>query len=327
MRWLGLTALCFAVSCSGKSGGGGGPDGGAMSPDGGTMTVDQACERDASSYCDKLAACSMYSLQTLWGDVATCKARDRLWCKAVLGVEGGGETPEAITTCADAVDAQSCDDFNSAVTLDVCKTKPGPLADGLACTSAYQCESLSCKAPANSTCKACTPKVAVGGACMTSSDCASGSRCRQQQCVPQVAEGAACGGTVGVCNFSDICLNGACTKLLKPGSACDPMADACDYGTFGATCDAQSNTCKVVAKVVGAGQPCGTLPDGPTDCSAFGVCGFSSPDATVGTCFAALPDGAPCDPMNVDNQCFWPAACVDGICKVQFSSMPAGCPR
>jgi hypothetical protein len=294
--------------------------------DGGTVTVDQACERDEASYCGKFEACAVFALQTLYGDAATCKARDRLWCKASLGVQDTSQTPEGIATCADAVDAQSCDDFNAGVLPDVCKPKPGPRAAGVACSSGLQCESLSCKASPNSTCRVCTARMPNGSACTVSSDCESG-RCSQKKCVPQVGEGAACASGVSVCDFSAICLNAVCVKVLKPGAACDPMADACDSGNYGAMCDPQSRTCKAVRKVVGAGQPCGDLPEGPTDCSAFGTCALTDPSATVGTCIAALPDGAPCDALSGYDQCFWPASCQNGTCKVQFSTSPAGCPQ
>jgi hypothetical protein len=96
------------------------------------------------------------------------------------------------------------------------------------------------------------------------------------------------------------------------------MLDACDYGTFGAVCDAVTRTCKAVVKLASAGQPCGVIDDVPVECDAFGGCGFDSPDATMGHCLPPTADGAPCDPVN--SVCFWPASCSDGVCKPQPAS-------
>jgi len=264
-------------------------------------------------------------LQSLYGDVARCKERDTLWCEPALSQEEIAGTPESFDACSDAVDAQSCDDFNANVAPEACKIKPGPLALGQACRTGWQCQSLHCKAPANSTCPVCTAKSAVGGACASNSDCESGSRCRQQTCVPEVGDGATCGGTTGVCKYSSICSNSICTKLLPVGAACDPALDVCDRLTFGAVCDPQSNTCKALIKLAAAGQPCGALPDAETGCEAFGACSLTSPDGLTGTCVGPVADGAPCDPSGV--ACNWPAVCWEGTCQLSLVSQPAGCSK
>jgi hypothetical protein len=314
IRWMGLGLVVVACSSKGSN---------EVTPGVGAGAIEQACEHDATTYCSKSVACSAFSFQSFWGDMDTCRARDRLWCTGALAVTDTGYTPDFIVACADAVNAQSCDDFNAGVVPDVCKPRPGTHAEGTACSNGAQCQTFFCKIPAGSSCGVCTAKTPIGGACATTSECVAGSRCRVQKCVPEVAEGAMCGGGVAVCAIPNTCLNSTCVKPLPVGAACDPGLDACDYGTFGAICDPQSNTCKALVKLAQPGQPCGTIDGVQTDCAAFGTCQYTTPDALTGTCRAPAADGTPCDDMS--SFCLWPAACTDGVCKVPGASSSA-CP-
>jgi hypothetical protein len=306
-RWM--MGLCLVVACSGKSG--------SNSPGGGSG-IDEACQRDADSYCDKLAACSPFSLQWTYGDAARCKERDKLWCKPFLSLPDIASTPASFNACSDAVEAQTCDDFNAAVSLAICKGNPGPRADGQVCTSGAQCQSQHCKIPAMASCGVCAEKVPIGSMCDTTSDCVSGSRCRQQKCIPEATEGSACGAGVAVCVYPNTCLNSVCTKPLRTGAACDPMLDACDFATFGDVCDPLTITCKQLVTLAMPGQPCGLVNGVQTQCVASGSCVYSTTDPNVGTCQAAIADGAPCDPTG-NTFCEWPAECLNGTCKVPFT--------
>ena len=278
------------------------------------MTMEQACERDAESYCNKTAACSAFALQSFWGDLETCKKRDVLWYMATLRLGDTGNTPDSFWTCSDAVDAQSCEDFNAAVAAPGCQFKPGKRALGRGCSNGAQCDTLHCDIVDNAACGVCATKAPIGAVCDVNSDCASGARCRQQKCVPEVGEGAACDGQTAVCAYSNTCLGATCRKPFLVGAPCDPMFDACDYGTFGAVCDGQTKTCKAVVKLAAYGQPCGVIDNVPVDCAAFGSCGVDTPDATVGSCIPPTPDGAACDSNSL---CFWPSSCSGGVCRPQ----------
>jgi hypothetical protein len=291
-----------------------------MAGGGGGLSIEQACQRDADLFCDKTAACSEFDLRWFWGDVATCKARDMLWCSAYLGLLDTAVTPDLFAACSGAVAAMTCDDFNSGVEAEACVFKPGSRVEGQACTNGAQCQTHLCKIPKNASCGVCAAKVPVGGACASNSECVSGSRCKGQTCTPEVGVGATCGGTVAACAYPNICL-GTCTKPLPVGAPCDPMIDACDYG-IGAACDPQSSTCKALVKLASPGQPCGTIDGSQVECVGFGSCGFDTPDATMGTCYAPSADGAPCDDVR---SCLWPATCVNGVCQLP-SLANSACP-
>src|SRR5262245_23734776 len=112
------------------------------------VTPDESCTRHAQAQCERIDACARWQLEELYGDVATCVARYKLWCLAEVGAPGTSRTAEHQAACADAVAKLSCDDWLydfTAKTGDVCSLKSGTLATGQPCARNSQCASTYCK--------------------------------------------------------------------------------------------------------------------------------------------------------------------------------------
>ena len=125
----------------------------------------------------------------------------------------------------------------------------GTVADGGACAIDEECLSRSCTVPTcpDACCQGtCDPSVAstgpapLGGACETTSDCASGGYCATGVCTALLAAGATCAGTTE-CAYGLGCAGTprTCKQLPTVGQAC-PDGQCRDAGTY---CD-QSMVCK-----------------------------------------------------------------------------------
>jgi len=321
VSWMGLLMIGACSNAPSHSG---------VTPDSGldSVAADLACAHDAETYCERLNTCAPFLLQAQYRDVETCKARDRLWCDPIFRVKDSALQPGDVDACATAVGAESCDEFlNPTSALEACRTRPGLRVNGAPCKSGLQCQSLHCSIPQGTSCGVCATRVAVGESCTVSSDCDNG-RCRENLCVPIVGEGGTCDSRTA-CHTGLTCVTpdgttasrGVCTKPIAEGGTCNPLSDACDF-SFGLGCDTQSQTCKVIWRIVIAGQVCSTVDGLLAFCAGYGLC--VPPADEAGICQATPADGATCNPD--DDRCMWPASCVNGVCQPYDPSDATGCP-
>jgi len=308
---LGIAAALVLAVCSGcssnKSSSGGGFDAGAEAEAGGGVTVAQACNDFATAVCGRLQACAPFSIQTIYGDQATCVQRTALGCSPSLGASGSQITAAQMDACAQALGAETCDQALDNAQPAACNV-PGTLASGAACGSDAQCQSGHCKLSMPGTvCGTCAPRAAAGGSCGADGDCAAGLVCAPSSsgkggtCATPAEAGASCSATQP-CVRTLACIGGKCQTPVGPNGACSAATD-CDLAQ-GLYCDPQSKTCKQTQTAT-AGQPClfvnGTL----TACTASASC-VPVDGGTEGTCHPTAADGNPCGPGI---GCVAPAIC------------------
>jgi len=269
-------------------------------------TIDQACQANATGYCNHLQQCFPAAVRANWGDVAACIAAVAPSCKVVIAAPGNGWTADNLMTCIAAHENLACDAFlHGKPGPAACATK-GAIADGNACRWGSQCASGYCRIVSGN-CGTCVTPVARGGACTTYSDCASDLLCAKSgTCQPPAAIGATCDDT-HPCALGAACLGGTCKTPGGPGDACDPMNGSadCDYYRW-AYCDGTSKKCVAYA-FAKDGQSC-NVPNQQTVCEAGGGC-------LNGTCSAAGIAGTLCDPEK-GITCASPLGCDHGVCKV-----------
>jgi hypothetical protein len=260
----------------------------------------QACAAFAAAFCGRLEACTPFALQVAYGDANTCAQRIALACAPDFTINGTQATPGQTIACADAVQAESCDDVLDNPQPSACNV-PGMLDAGVPCGSGAQCESNYCPTLAANVCGACVEHVGANGHCVVDSDCSATLICNVNSCVGPVGLGAACSDTAP-CMRSLTCINGTCAA---PGGAGQPCAQASDCDTaHGANCNGQTKKC-VQWQVAQAGQPCGIVGGNVVACAASALC-VNGNDAGVGTCHAPAADGTLCGPGIA---CLPPAVC------------------
>ena len=335
---FGMTLLLGVAACSSSQGSqgattdggtqeGGGGSGGAG---GGTVNAGEAakaCTDVVAAQCGILAQCLPEFLQYLYGDVDTCKTRESINCAATFSLAGTSRSPDKTEGCAQAVTGLTCDQYLTGTPPDACKTMPGTLANGAACSATSQgaqCASGHCNIQA-SICGACSDGPATGAQCIDSSDCADTDVCvgatdtALGQCAIAVGPGAACDAAHG-CEPGYYCSGGVCAANKAVGAACTTQ-DECN-GVREQICDiGGSNTC-VAIQFAAAGQPCGLVNNVYVGCAALGACVVATATATQGTCQAAPKDGAACGTGAQAVSCLPPAVCDNGVCKI---SDPLAC--
>jgi hypothetical protein len=294
----------------------------------GGTSGDTACADSAAARCAQRATCTnSVGITKVYGDMATCLAREKLSCTNALAAKGTGNTPDRVEQCVAALKTESCADYLSGNIPAAC-VNTGTLADAAGCAFAGQCSSTYCTGLTNAACGTCGEPVASGGDCTNGGTCARGQTCfttpgsmgMAMSCITEGVAGASCTRSMP-CAAGLSCVGmmtmGA-TGMCMPagtavGTACDPTsrtAPGCDR-SVGLFCNATSKTCTAVTFAAN-GAACGVGSDGNLiDCTA-GVCygsviGGAMP--MMGTCKADAADGAACDTTNGPG-CISPARCV-----------------
>jgi|CZKU01.1.fsa_nt_gi hypothetical protein len=286
---LALTA-CSGPASSGSS---------ASSPDG-------ACTDWAARYCDRLNACSPFTLQFGYASVAECTARNKPVCLGGLSAPGTGATPAAVEACSGLFATDTCEDVIIRKPPQGCNVD-GSLGAGKPCGDGSQCVGPDgyCKIDDNDTCGTCATLSGVGGSCSSDRDCAYGLICGTLTCQTPVKVGSQCDGATLFCQGSVLCADSTCVMPLGLGAPCTPQADLCDMDL--GTCDPQSMVCTATAAPAPRGASCAGK------ACANGVCGAQ------GTCVAYPPDGSACDPTR-GLYCASPAVCVNSVCVLADAS-------
>jgi len=277
---------------------------------------DAACTTWAASYCNKTNECSPTVLAYIWGDLATCKDRQKLWCIVSMSAPGSSYDPPAVDACAKANAALSCTDTTAAKVPPACDLA-GKRAVGEPCGADSQCASKACGSVDIFThCGTCVAQAGLGEACGTIR-CTFGLWCSSGKCAPVGSLGAACSGSSS-CVSSLTCFGGKCVAHAKAGEPCDDSrktAPDCDF-SLGQICDS-SKTC-VAYVLAKSGEPCNYDSSPSHPCTALDLC---TPFPGPGTCVAWAATGAACD-VTKGPPCAYPDACVSGICKRRD---PASC--
>jgi hypothetical protein len=320
MRRLALLALCLAACGTPTSAD---PDAGA--PDAGPppLTADEACAARAAASCERLSACSIFALQTRFGDLATCEARQKLACTLSLAAPDTGATPATDEACAAALKTVACDAYLDGDLPEPCLPRVGTRVAGAACLFAAQCQSAFCGIAKGSTCGTCTTAPGIGSSCATFA-CKSGLICVKETSLcesPEVLNascdrGHPCGPGLS-CVGQAAGTPGRCGNFAAAENVtCDPkekVAPDCDH-RLGLFCVA--NQC-ARATYATAGQACGAVNGSAVACLADANCEKPA-GSNQGTCVAPAADGAACD-ADVGPHCTTPARCVPTV-----AGQPAG---
>ena len=293
----GILACVVAVVVSGCGGGSAGNGGtGAAGND-----PDAACDALVAASCAKSAQCVPYILNATYGDDATCRARAKIECLTSVALPGSGATPDAITSCAQALPGSSC-----AGAPPAC-APAGQLADGTSCSSSVQCKNGLCQKTNAATCGVCKAQVALGAVCSVPSDCAGADvTCSAGICAQRPTAGAACSANLS-CASGLTCVGspGKCAQYAKLGEQCGGA------GSAGPGCNpfegsiCISHICTQVLYAT-AGQKCGFIGNSFTAC-AKGDC------TPANVCAAVKADGDACGPGDA---CLAPASCISGHCAL-----------
>jgi hypothetical protein len=293
-----------------------------------------ACQDYAEARCERRDDCSAgFNLRTLYGDLATCVAREQLSCTLGAGAPGATNTPVTVEECAVAMRAMGCADFFASHMPPVCRFT-GTRAMGAPCAFGGQCASSYCSGNKTAICGTCGPPPVEGAPCVESS-CGFDLQCvqRTQICQAVPMAGMPCDQNAIPCGVDLACITaavgvtaGTCmTSIATPGQACGGSLGGCD-SSIGLTCGgiaSSQRTCQPIA-TGSDGVACGALTTGTFAACSAGACYTANGIALVGeigACKTDAADGQPCDPTHGPS-CVLPARCVAGFCTLP---VPATC--
>jgi hypothetical protein len=285
-------------------------------------SADQACGDVAQARCSKRMTCTNgVGITRTWGDMTTCRTREKLACMIGLDAPATGNSPALVERCVVAMAGESCADFLDNNPPAECIVT-GPRAVGATCAFAGQCATSFCNDNKISACGACAAMPAAGTAC-TATACARNQACvpSTQLCQDLAAVGAACGADLPCgaglsCAGATAGVMGTCmASAAAAGMPCGGTMPGCDVSQ-GLYCGGSvgAKTCMNINHVA-AGMPCGLLADGSLQgCGGAGTCYTASGVALAGekgTCKAPAADNAPCDTV-AGPACLPPARCIPG---------------
>lgn len=247
-----------------------------------------ACKALGTAICAKMESCAPFALRSLYGDRATCEARNVLGCEAPNGASGREASADDVNACASSLPSVSCDDFIARKLGSAC-TIPGTRKEGEACGDNSQCASTFCAKSSDASCGTCA------------SPTADGDPCKSGAC----SDGLVCGEKKAVCRKPG---------TGKPGDSCAQLSD-CDVA-HGSGCNDLSKSCMTL-EIAESGGPCGADSFAPSKyrvCPAAGTCSA----AVNGQCTPAAADGESCSKDGPG--CLLPAVCISGKCTLPAPS-------
>mgnify|MGYP000851917341 CR=1 FL=1 len=186
-------------------------------------TQAEACAAYAQSSCDAMQRCSPDAFNRVYGDTATCTARQQLGCGYQFPANSNTK-PQNFIDCAAVVTSASCSQLlvnqNVVLTnLPECRPLPGTQELGSVCFSDTQCASTFCnKGLLGGLCGACAQRAAANGDCDATA-CEFGLICAQQGSLPNrcmtpasVGLGQSCDQTAR-CQSGLVCVNQRCATI------------------------------------------------------------------------------------------------------------------
>jgi hypothetical protein len=296
------------------------------------LAVVADCERYAKTFCDLYQRCDRRNFAWAYDDPKRCREATTDYCAYELGVPGSGDTPKDINECAEAFARVSCDDWGTHNTPAVCHP-PGKRRSGEACQIGAQCESYFCDTGSGGhLCGKCSELPGEGDSC-PKGFCRAGLRCDGAKCQKPKTEGEpcvtdyACAATLVCAWASADAASSTCSRPLETGAACQTEVDDANEvpeprdGKDDEGADARAAVAGECYRREGdscvAGKCTAEKRGKPGDvCTATTLCrgGFCDD----GTCALSRVVGEKCDAPK--RQCRYPAACVEGKCRLRDGS-------
>ncbi len=325
---LFFLCLCIAfVGCDSATSASNGP------------TATDSCTNLAKARCALLSSCTNgIGIQSTYGDLATCEARQTAACVTNLSASGQNQTPITVQACADVAPTQSCWDRTLNLQPAACIPPAGTIADGQPCIASGQCTSTWCVLQDNAVVGVCGPLPKAGDACDTTT-CGRGLECGKNAagtsvCFAPVASGGACdkdhrcGPNLGCVGLTKTTAGICQSRGATAGVVCDQTSKTAPdcLASFGLFCDSTGH-CKA-ATPVKSGEGCGLVgTDIGTFCSA-GICVKAAATDKSGACKGDAADGGACDSDATKGpSCLSPAKCVPstsggtaGICTLPVAN-------
>ncbi len=184
--------------------------------------------------------------------------------------------PSAQATCLASIAATTCLQMLHYVDPGECLVSAfsGRVAQGGHCSESVECADGYCGYPEGTCPGTCAPRAQLNGACTDNDQCAAGLVCSNFQCsaVTVVADGATCDGAALICAATSDCKWGFPSKCVPLGSAGSPCFAASDC-IASLTCNEATTTCTQYAA---RNEPCGSTAgcNRYTDyCTQGGICG------------------------------------------------------
>ena len=182
-----------------------------------------------------------------------------------------------------------------------------------ACISAQQTAGCWQAALPGTTCTGVfTGSVTVGGTCMSSAECVSGSYCTQN-------------------SAPGYCVSGTCQPFALPGQACNPGRCAPGLGCSSGVCATVQyvglgQACDNVATICKQGYRCDAglcvAPLAAGDSCSAGVCDYGLGCAPNNTCQSYVGLGGSCD---ASHPCGDAMTCTGGTCALDYAQLGASC--
>lgn len=240
------------------------------------------CDAYARGLCTWLYRCVPNDVRLAFADVTTCTQRALIDCERTATAEGGAPMT---TACGAELETYSCAapiDFRvpPVVRTPACDLR-GTLDGGRFCERDRQCAGGACiddfvTSTGDIACGKCREVVSENGACKDD-ECNVGLQCVGSVCKKPPGKDEACASRQ--CAKPLRCVGAKCVDPLPANAPCNPP--------------------------VGAEDPC--------DATLGLACTGGTCQSSVTPTTSTKADGQPCTETK---ECFWPAACVMGTCKV-----------
>lgn len=301
--------LIAAVALAGASSGCGSSDAGdeAAGPE------SSACERYASSYCERIAECSPHTLRLLYENLALCTEIVERRCAEDTDI---GIFVDDVDGCVAVLANGTCEEVLAAPDA-ACARTPGARVQGEPCRTGAQCETGVCRFSGNA-CGACTGLLEEGEPCAGVLDaaCGPGLGCDSEgsgECRPIQSRTLeeSCDFAVLLCEpdlYCSLIEPKTCKPWLGEGGDCSGDAEACDRRQ---SLYCNQGVCGPLDVLVEPGMACGANGSPFPRCSEPLFCNPSSQACER----RARPGEACVDDPVAGSTCDTYLQCVEGICS------------
>ena len=307
--WVGIAAML--PGCGSKPLSADAPQPPTLAPPVSVATsIEQACADLQAAACAAFQRCAPQVFGSTYPDEASCVERRSADCIERRLARGNTVTPEQVEACAAVSRTSTCSaviatEYGINPVRDPACVWQGTLAEGEACITSSQCASGSCSFYGRDKCGTCVTRSDTS--CAANGECLVGSLCISGQCLVASKEGEPC-GSLQPCSAELDCAAGACVPLGQAGDRCG----AADTGGCARDlwCNRQTDTCERSILLPGPGA-CGPTPSGGNAlCPAGSSC---RPDASGGNhCTPVGGEGATC---SYQLECAAGLDCRESVCS------------
>ena len=272
----------------------------------------EPCDRFAQFFCKRFGECAPLFLGSEYGDEGTCRERTVTLCQMAALAPGATLKAEEVQRCSEEhIGTIGCEQLLTNGSLDVCI--PGgshPL--GATCYVGTQCQTGLCLLGAQG-CGVCARRAGPGERCLVDGHCRAGLVCPTATlaCTRPAALGEACLEPGQPCRMPLRCVGGTCAVPREEGGAC-MTHEGCNVLTQLLCTDGgvlRLGRCSRF-ELPRPGESCDSAMGQVPVCLA-GTCGK---DKRI--CLGRARDGEPCGAAADGRDCFEPAGCFAGVCRV-----------